>query len=140
MSTTLLYNMFGIRGYDYQRTDYHEGSASFVIEQPRAKSERPALQDSASETVDFKSSDTKVPVEREPGSDDDQPIGRKSVPPLEKTEGKAASKSALRVVEVKLKQAGLTEKDLEEKFGFGLAGITLSTINNVLEFIKERAA
>jgi transposase len=37
MSTTLLYNMFGIRGYDYQRTDYHEGSASFVIEQPRAK-------------------------------------------------------------------------------------------------------
>jgi transposase len=37
MSTTLLYNMFGIRGYDYQRTDYHEGSASFVIEQPREK-------------------------------------------------------------------------------------------------------
>jgi transposase len=37
MSTTLLYNMFGIRGYDYERTDYHEGSASFVISQPRAK-------------------------------------------------------------------------------------------------------
>jgi transposase len=37
MSTTLLYNMFGIRGYDYRRTDYHEGSASFVIEQPREK-------------------------------------------------------------------------------------------------------
>ena len=31
MSTTLLYNMFGIRGYEYQRTDYHQGAASFVI-------------------------------------------------------------------------------------------------------------
>lgn len=37
MSTTLLYNMFGVRGYDYQRTDYHQGAACFVIEQPRAK-------------------------------------------------------------------------------------------------------
>jgi transposase len=37
MSTTLLHNMFGIRGYEYQRTDYHEGAASFVIEQPRTK-------------------------------------------------------------------------------------------------------
>jgi transposase len=37
MSTTLLYNMFGIRGYEYRRTDYHDGAASFVIEQPRAK-------------------------------------------------------------------------------------------------------
>ena len=37
MSTTLLYNMFGIRGYEYRRTDYHGGAASFVIEQPRAK-------------------------------------------------------------------------------------------------------
>lgn len=37
MSTTLLYNMFGIQGYEYQRTDYHEGSATFVIEQPRKK-------------------------------------------------------------------------------------------------------
>jgi transposase len=37
MSTTLLYNMFGIRGYEYRRTDYDQGAASFVIEQPRAK-------------------------------------------------------------------------------------------------------
>jgi transposase len=36
MSTTLLYNMLGIRGYQYRRTDYHDGAASFVIEQPRA--------------------------------------------------------------------------------------------------------
>jgi transposase len=35
MSTTLLYQMFGIRGYEYRRTDYHQGAASFVIEQPR---------------------------------------------------------------------------------------------------------
>src|SRR6202050_2547614 len=37
MSTSLLYNMFGIRGYEYQRTEYHEGAASFVIRQPREK-------------------------------------------------------------------------------------------------------
>ena len=37
MSTTLLYNMFGIRGYEYRRTDYFQGAASFVIEQPREK-------------------------------------------------------------------------------------------------------
>lgn len=37
MSTTLLYNTFGIRGYEYCRTDYHEGSPCFVIEQPREK-------------------------------------------------------------------------------------------------------
>lgn len=37
MSTTLLYQMFGIRGYEYRRTDYHQGAACFVIEQPRAK-------------------------------------------------------------------------------------------------------
>jgi transposase len=37
MSTTLLYQMFGLRGYEYRRTDYYQGTASFVIEQPRAK-------------------------------------------------------------------------------------------------------
>ena len=37
MSTTLLYNMFGVRGYHYRRTDYLEGTASFVVEQPREK-------------------------------------------------------------------------------------------------------
>jgi transposase len=37
MSTTLLYQMFGIRGYEYQRTDYHQGAACFTIEQAREK-------------------------------------------------------------------------------------------------------
>jgi transposase len=37
MSTTLLYNMFGIRGYQYRRTDYHQGAACFSVEQPREK-------------------------------------------------------------------------------------------------------
>jgi transposase len=38
MSTTLLYQMFGIQGgYAYQRTDYYRGSACFVIEQRREK-------------------------------------------------------------------------------------------------------
>jgi transposase len=37
MSTTLLHQMFGIRGYEYRRTDYHEGTACFTIEQPREK-------------------------------------------------------------------------------------------------------
>jgi transposase len=35
MSTSLLYHMFGIRGYEYSKTDYFKGRASFVIEQPR---------------------------------------------------------------------------------------------------------
>jgi transposase len=37
MSTSLLYNMFGIRGYEYRRTEYVEGGACFVIEQRRDK-------------------------------------------------------------------------------------------------------
>lgn len=37
MSTTLLYNMFGIRGYQYRRSDFHEGAACFTVEQPREK-------------------------------------------------------------------------------------------------------
>src|ERR1035438_6581044 len=37
MSTSLLYHMFGIRGYEYRRVDYHEGSACFTIEQPRER-------------------------------------------------------------------------------------------------------
>jgi len=37
MSTTLLYQMFGLRGYEYRRTEYHRGTACFVIEQPRQK-------------------------------------------------------------------------------------------------------
>ena len=37
MSTTLLDNMFGIRGYEYRRTDYLEGAACFAVEQPRER-------------------------------------------------------------------------------------------------------
>ena len=36
MSTSLLYQAFGIRGYRYVRTDYFEGSVVFTIEQERA--------------------------------------------------------------------------------------------------------
>lgn len=37
MSTTLLHQMFGIRGYEYRRTEFHQGAACFAIEQPREK-------------------------------------------------------------------------------------------------------
>jgi transposase len=37
MSTSLLYHMFGIRGYEYRRTDFIEGRACFSIEQPRER-------------------------------------------------------------------------------------------------------
>ncbi len=33
MSTSLLYHAFGVRGYDYVRTDYQEGQVIFTIEQ-----------------------------------------------------------------------------------------------------------
>jgi transposase len=33
MSTRLLYHAFGIRGYQYTRTDYHDGQVIFAIEQ-----------------------------------------------------------------------------------------------------------
>jgi transposase len=36
MSTSLLYQAFGVRGYRYSRTDYFEGSVMFTIEQDRA--------------------------------------------------------------------------------------------------------
>ena len=35
MSKSLLYHGFGIRGYDYQRTDFEEGGVIFTIRQPR---------------------------------------------------------------------------------------------------------
>jgi transposase len=35
MSTSLLYHGFGVRGYRYARTDYHEGEVVFTIEQDR---------------------------------------------------------------------------------------------------------
>jgi transposase len=37
MSTTLLYQMFGIRGYEYVKTDFFEGRACFRVEQPRER-------------------------------------------------------------------------------------------------------
>ena len=33
MSTSLLYHAFGIRGYDYVRTDYRRGQVIFTISQ-----------------------------------------------------------------------------------------------------------
>ena len=35
MSTSLLYHMFGIRGYEYRRSDFFDGRVCFTIEQPR---------------------------------------------------------------------------------------------------------
>jgi len=35
MSTSLLYHAFGVRGYQYQRTEYAGGAVTFVITQPR---------------------------------------------------------------------------------------------------------
>jgi len=37
MSTSLLYHMFGIRGYEYRKTDFFKGRACFTIEQPRER-------------------------------------------------------------------------------------------------------
>jgi transposase len=37
MSTSLLYHMFGIRGYEYRKVDFFEGRACFTIEQPRER-------------------------------------------------------------------------------------------------------
>ncbi len=37
MSTTLLYRAFGIRGYEYRRTDYLDGRVCFTLEQPRER-------------------------------------------------------------------------------------------------------
>ncbi len=37
MSTSLLYHMFGIRGYEYRKVDFFQGRACFTIEQPRER-------------------------------------------------------------------------------------------------------
>jgi hypothetical protein len=37
MSTSLLYHAFGVRGYQYERTDYLEGAVHFTITQERLK-------------------------------------------------------------------------------------------------------
>src|ERR1700730_2297054 len=37
MSTGLLYHMFGIRGYEYRKTDFFKGRACFTMEQPRER-------------------------------------------------------------------------------------------------------
>ena len=42
MSTSLLYQAFGVRGYEYRRTDFIEGQVLFTIEQGRDKLRCPA--------------------------------------------------------------------------------------------------
>src|ERR1700724_4499781 len=37
MSTSLLYQAFGVRGYVYRRTDFFEGRVCFILEQPRER-------------------------------------------------------------------------------------------------------
>ncbi len=37
MSTSLLYHAFGLRGYEYCKTDFFEGRVCFTIEQPRER-------------------------------------------------------------------------------------------------------
>src|ERR1700676_5725981 len=37
MSTSLLYHLFGIRGYEYRKTDFFKGRACFSLEQPRER-------------------------------------------------------------------------------------------------------
>ena len=37
MSTSLLYNAFGLRGYQYRRTEFFEGRVCFTVEQPRER-------------------------------------------------------------------------------------------------------
>lgn len=42
MSTRLLYNAFGLRGYQYRRTEFFEGQVCFTVEQPRERYRCPA--------------------------------------------------------------------------------------------------
>src|SRR6202163_2101848 len=37
MSTSLLYQAFGVRGYVYRRTEFFEGRVCFILEQPRER-------------------------------------------------------------------------------------------------------
>jgi hypothetical protein len=37
MSTSLLYQAFGIRGFEYRRTDFFEGRVCFTLLQPRER-------------------------------------------------------------------------------------------------------
>jgi transposase len=42
MSTSLLYNAFGLRGYQYRRTEFFQGRVCFTVEQPRERYRCPA--------------------------------------------------------------------------------------------------
>ncbi|HEX2224647.1 MAG TPA: ISL3 family transposase [Thermoanaerobaculia bacterium] len=42
MSTSLLYHAYGLRGYQYVRTDYHEGQVHFTVRLPRRRLRCPA--------------------------------------------------------------------------------------------------
>ncbi|MBV8233009.1 MAG: transposase family protein [Planctomycetaceae bacterium] len=42
MSTSLLYHGFGVRGYEYVRTEYPAGQIHFTIRQPRKALRCPA--------------------------------------------------------------------------------------------------
>jgi transposase len=46
MSTSLLYHSFGVRGYQYRRTDFVEGRVIFTIEQPRERLRCPTCKSS----------------------------------------------------------------------------------------------
>ena len=44
MSTSLLYHAFGIREYNYVRTQYHAGNVIFTVERKPLLSDAPAAQ------------------------------------------------------------------------------------------------
>ena len=67
MSTSLLYHAFGIRGYDYVRTDYQDGQVIFTIAQdPETAAARPAAPARSSPAATSSAASAPCPSARRP--------------------------------------------------------------------------
>lgn len=51
--------------------------------------------------------------------------------------GKPISDSVLRILKVKMENAGVSESDIKKKFGFDLDGVTTANYNGIVEWLKD---
>jgi len=57
-----------------------------------------------------------------------------------KDDGSPATESQLKLIRVKMEQAGLSTEDMKKKLGYDLTGLTKAKVNTVLDWIRNPVA
>jgi hypothetical protein len=97
------------------------------VEQPKSRSERtkatPADVTDVDPTPTAKAAPASSPAAAEKAA---EPVVAKPI-----------SHSALRVLKVKMENAGVNESDLKKKFGFDLDAVTTANYNDIVDWLKD---